>query len=134
MGKYTAGPWKIKEEEPNSHLGWSIGSETDKEKLVASVYLINYRSSYGKGEAFRDKENFESVSNARLIASAPELLEACKEALKEFNEMGYTPNYADNMLREVIAKAEGDDTKIGDGDIEDYIGGGLNMPKAEGKE
>ena len=112
MGKHTSGPWKLEK----SSMGRTSRIISQDDLVIAECW------------------NSEQEANARLIASAPELLEACKEALKEFNEMGYTPNYADNMLREAIAKAEGDDTKIGDGDIEDYIGGGLNMPKAEGKE
>lgn len=44
---------------------------------------------------------------ARLITAAPELLEACKLALQEFDEMGYEPpKYKIELLRQAIAKAE----------------------------
>ena len=46
----------------------------------------------------------EDITN--LIAAAPELLEACKEALKEFNGMGYVPEKAISMLEQAIIKAE----------------------------
>ena len=54
------------------------------------------------------------VANARLIAAAPELLSACREALRSLDALSESAtdgfpkdNRAANMLRAAIAKAEG---------------------------
>ena len=56
------------------------------------------------------EELYEAKSNIRLIASAPELLEACKEALKYIQghndlEEYHTPKI-ECLLEQAIAKAE----------------------------
>lgn len=55
----------------------------------------------------------ERNSNARLVAAAPELLEACKAFVKEYDEV-LSPDYDTSYLKEVadrckaaIHKAEG---------------------------
>jgi hypothetical protein len=58
---------------------------------------------------------FMSAADARLIAAAPDLLEACRAALKRFDEniRGQRPflhalNEYAPLLRNAIAKAEGE--------------------------
>lgn len=48
----------------------------------------------------------ELEANARLIASAPELLEACKEALNVLEEFGYGTTGEAIKVKQAIAKAE----------------------------
>lgn len=48
----------------------------------------------------------ETEANARLIASAPELLEACKLAVNEYHLDGNCAN-AIAELKQAISKAEG---------------------------
>jgi hypothetical protein len=48
-----------------------------------------------------------SEANARLIAAAPELLEACQQAEKALTSGGdITKQKARNMIEQAIAKAE----------------------------
>lgn len=85
QAKHTAGPWHIGVRQPSS------------DKFI-----------YGsKGEEVADcdrKTNFpdENLANARLIAAAPELLEACKNALIDPDD-----DHARKMIESAIAKAEG---------------------------
>ena len=56
-------------------------------------------------EIHQQHERLEQVANAKLIAAAPELLEACKLALRDYK---YIDSLSDtpNILKQVIAKAE----------------------------
>jgi hypothetical protein len=74
--KHTPGPWKI------GDFGLILGGKNDS--IIATLEGIN-----------RD-------DNAKLIASAPELLEACKEALEKSHDPA-----VEIILIEAIAKAEG---------------------------
>src|SRR3989304_7859862 len=54
------------------------------------------------------QDNDEMVSNAHLIAAAPQLLEACKEALEFVVTKNYENRKIANTLRAAIAAAEGE--------------------------
>lgn len=94
--KHTEGPWHIGVRQPAS------------DKFI-----------YGpKGEEVADCDrltNFpdENLGNARLIAAAPELLEACKYALECLEELQSEIDPESSgygrwkQLKEAIAKAEG---------------------------
>ena len=98
MSAHTPGPWEIEEDDCILYIG-------DGEELIASVDL----------DAWPDI----SRANARLIAAAPELLEATRESLNvlaRVHEDGGCPaceeEYQHNCpvllgLEAAIAKAEG---------------------------
>ena len=81
MSKHTPGPWKVR----------STGEVGTERKLVAVIYPI---------ETSKQREN---IANAHLIASAPELLEACREALGHIEEGTESYNFIDTA----ITKTEG---------------------------
>lgn len=90
--KHTPGPWRIATSNPQ----WIIGPD---EKPVA--YTITFR------------EKTEDHANARLIAAAPKLLNACEEMISQLE--GYERRTgiiqfasAWNNARAAIAKAQGD--------------------------
>ncbi len=105
--KYTPGPWKV---------------TTDRHGRPTMVFSV----SRGKGVAKTawdgyaeqsDKEAAEEAANARLIAAAPDLLEALKKLLESEDldiypssiECGYefdAEKWAE-AARAVVAKAEG---------------------------
>lgn len=110
MSKHTPGPWKVVPRHSNTNFGYEIRAERTP---IAALLEAN------KPDALTFVINRETESNARLIASAPELLEIAKEALLNLeaaNEVcgGGQPDGGDEyyletrkMLRAVITKAEG---------------------------
>ena len=101
MSKYTKGPWFIRTKQGHYE-----------------IYQKGWKAYIGETH---DK------ANAKLIASAPELLEACKEAARLYDELAlsllaaaakYGPNYEPptdeewlemrKELKQAIAKAEKD--------------------------
>ena len=89
MSKHTPGPWQIDES------GSSISSDAVTD--LALLNMANVRFSWG-GSDFATRSH--RLANARLIAAAPELLEALKTA---------HAHIADDVLRasigNIIAKA-----------------------------
>lgn len=99
MGQHTPGPWEVDRDYP----GDVICEQGD----VAATWC---KEDVGKtlriGEsAFSTRE--EAEANARIIAAAPELLEALKSALKtaEFERHPYRPWHGE--ARAAIVKAKG---------------------------
>jgi hypothetical protein len=90
MADHTPGPWTIEE----SNVGYG-----------PCYYIEGGDGSYvihGEGTAWSESDK----ANARLIAAAPELLEALKVAADALgSEEGMAAAY--RLAREAIAKAEG---------------------------
>jgi len=85
---HTKGPWQVMKE-------YFIVKDSG---VIAKTYI-------GPPPDKKTEEIWKD--NARLIASAPELLEACKDALDKVNS-GSFPNTI-KRLEQAIAKAEGRD-------------------------
>lgn len=96
MSKHTPGPWYLED-----------AGESDRGKLVSidssPLRIIARPDWHGNHE--------EYMANARLIAAAPELLEAlklCDQRMKELQELtDYPFAWPRLAAREAIAKAEG---------------------------
>lgn len=103
--KHTPGSWNYTE-----HEGvFGIFSKESKEIPIATV---DYEGDYfERPNEAGTKHGGELEANARLIAAAPELLEALKairEAYKEmFDVMPVAWQTFDNIAKAAIAKAEG---------------------------
>lgn len=109
--KHTKGPWKKSERlnGPWWHISsaYSIGGSEAKSgrQAIACVHGESKRGATAYAEMFE--------ANARLIAAAPELLEALKEVTmvldRIFDVADRTPepNSISGRARAVIAKAEG---------------------------
>lgn len=99
---HTPGPWRFANGD-RFNGGWQEPSEcqylvlAEKETIIASFW-----DSHGWGD--------EAKANAHLIAAAPELLAACRLALKVLEQSGMITRElldADRELRDAIAKADG---------------------------
>lgn len=92
--KHTPGPWEFR-----GHWIWPVGSNDDIGR-VSESYL---------------RPGSEREANGRLIAAAPELLEALKALLNKVDHKRYNIRkdfsffVADAAARTAIAKAEGCD-------------------------
>jgi alkyl hydroperoxide reductase subunit AhpC len=94
---HTKGPWKYHFHIPTDGFG------TDAIRHVVVIPDKPYENQVLVGSYEHDE------ANARLIASAPELLEACKMALEKEKVMPNNWKSKDLILslEQVIAKAEG---------------------------
>lgn len=71
MSNYTKGPWIVKEQ-PVKHLGFYIQQDGFRESQRAFI-----------GECGGGTQEFEEIeANAKLIAAAPDLLEALQEVVR----------------------------------------------------
>ena len=98
MSNYTKGPWKINKE------GTIMTNKKNEFGHYEHLLLMGVSLTLGN-----HPKTEESQANARLIASAPELLEACKwayDALKPFSKEPLEKSGI-KMLEQAIAKAEG---------------------------
>lgn len=90
MSEHTPGPWRTDQNHDVTII--EIWSAT--ERKIGEIYEDDY--------AVLGPEDW---ANARLIAAAPEMLEALKAVIKEYRE-GYGLNCVE-QVRAAIAKAEG---------------------------
>ena len=98
QAKHTPGPWTL---EPSCIRG----GDRSRSLVICGPGRVSGRSP---------AEHGEDEANARLIAAAPELLQACREALADLE--GYLAEWETDPaletvqeLRAVIAKATGQD-------------------------
>jgi hypothetical protein len=101
---HTPGPWEV----CSDGAGWYIEAMPEREHSLAHISSPEWQES-------PDTSIDEAEANARLIASAPELLEACKmivEYDEDVEESGgeFLRLYikALNAARAAIAKATGE--------------------------
>jgi len=101
MSKHTPGTWVVFDDHPDKacvHIREDNGFDE-----IAAIY--RYRGNP------RDP-----LADARLIAAAPELLEALENLLKVHEGEGGTQHHAGDIARAAIAKATG---ALAEGDSED---------------
>lgn len=111
--KHTPGPWTLLPEEADKDYLRIRGTRLGGRYKVANVNHIRYE---GVHAVVRERDDAESMANARLIAAAPELLEALKGLDEAYCRAG-TPltreeRHEDRKrliaARAAIAKATGD--------------------------
>jgi hypothetical protein len=90
--KHTPGPWDTKE------------GQIYPEESGRTLALITYY----------DRDNKEDVANARLIAAAPELLEACEAVYANLNPAYLHNRLCMRLLQKAIEKAKGGDDIVAD--------------------
>ncbi len=102
MSKHTPGPWQVGTK--HHHNACQVYA-ADGQDAVCMVYDIWHHRNVD------ECKDCKGMANARLIASAPELLEALKELLRVDDEWHGSVNSemagARQKARKAIAKAEG---------------------------
>lgn len=106
---HTPGPWTV-DEGRTIRATWEMGEEVQ----IASMNITHWSTDPShddvpRNQSFNKRMRDESIYNVRLIAAAPELLKAAKEALSWFVDNGRGPNVNIDALnlQTAIAKAEG---------------------------
>lgn len=98
-GKHTPGPWEVRKGRTLLHV---VGAQP--------VCEISVSANHVHEDAPGDKALYiaRQEANARLIAAAPELLEALKKAEQMLKSKGYTPAVLKvHGITAAIAKAMG---------------------------
>jgi len=102
--KYTPGPWYARE-----MRGWSgvcISRFREDVSTAGDAPIAQVREGYPHWE-----NKFPVEANARLIAAAPELLEALEAVVACWNHHDVGKAYVEDLARAAIAKAKGETEK-----------------------
>lgn len=98
MAKHTPGPWSL-----DARYPLNVYSDDSTGSIVARCG--------GKGFEYVSRRDSEITANVRLIAAAPDLLEACRDAVGLIcNHLeGHASEFqrCEQMMKSAIAKAEG---------------------------
>jgi len=105
MSKHTSGPWEAYH---SVGAGWNVRKQHEREGYNGLAPICSMAwFQFTIPEIIDDQI---SEANARLIAAAPELLEACREALTFVGPMDSfvgCDSTTSRILRAAIAKATG---------------------------
>lgn len=98
--KHTPGPWMVKTTDGRKNIGIESAEvvRMDDGATVASVHITAWK-----------QDGRDARPNARLIAAAPDLLEALQNALASCYESAddCDPGSWQDLAKKAIAKAEG---------------------------
>ncbi len=105
MSKHTPGPWFINDHPYDNQPEYILaktGDSKDDCRDIVNIAIVERNKNVIEG--WRSKE--EAIANARLIAAAPEMLEALKTVVRYAQKSGDT-SLAIGRAMNAIAKAEG---------------------------
>ena len=112
--QHTSGPWAYR---PHQHDDWGIVRTKGRDDMGFQrvICQANYVASPAELITHRSNNTDPAEANARLIAAAPELLEALEKAVEEIEDLRKYANNHGGMLddercdyaRAAIAKARG---------------------------
>ena len=100
MTGHTPGPWTVYEDEEE-------GTLVVQYEVSSGYYLPILGEILSSSIASDDPFSDEDRANARLIAAAPDMLEALKAVIDNEHWMGLMSCMRLTMVRAAIAKAEG---------------------------
>lgn len=91
MQQHTPGPWTVR----------------DCSNFPDQTTIQERETTQGRILAVVDTNDDQDTANARLIASAPDLLEALRELVAEWDDLGQNDTGGFILARAAIANAEG---------------------------
>ena len=104
MSKHTPGPWKQGIVKNHGNSGWT--------KIIDgnNVFIAKIQSIHKQGQRQADDFSIEEA-NARLIAAAPELLDACIGLIGILTPKQYSKQFPNvyKKAKQAIAKAESEE-------------------------
>lgn len=108
--KHTPGPWEVDGED--SFSGVRHDGHPVTQWPMYRICSHNQLLSYALGDKTGLGSQEESNANARLIAAAPELLEACEQVKSTMEINGHAERnpHLYEIVSDAIAKAEGKDS------------------------
>lgn len=102
--KHTPGPWQVKHSE--SKAAWNVvGTKLGgKYKIARCPYVIHTPVDKNNLDLL-SHESEEAKANAKLIAAAPEMLEAMQEFIDRVDKGEVRSTRTYNKFKEIINKA-----------------------------
>ena len=108
MTTHTTGPWHLGKESEFGVAVFAMHEYIGGDKITEKVALCSTDGLYHQGMR-HDQLLAEVMANARLIAAAPHLAEACEAALKYWHSNGRNFQSAEpaylTAIRAALAKA-----------------------------
>lgn len=105
MAKHTPGPWRIA---TTGNYGNTIEAQSGRKNYDFDTGYRAVGTFQACESTGRHKEEEENrLANGRLMAAAPELLDALKDALCALEVCGKDYSYVTSKARAAIAKATG---------------------------
>lgn len=100
MSEHTPGPWELQAEP--SRYGFHVGAPWHAKPGDLEVVVCEVFGTQGEDTRL---DSIQSAANARLIAAAPELLEACEFMMYEQNRTAFGLEHCLDKLRAAISAA-----------------------------
>ena len=116
MSDFTKGPWKVEEIDDNGgsfmvNCGTprkSGGADSNGNNWIGTVWTPKTGKKYSAGHRKRTLYDYrEAEANAHLISAAPDMYEACKDALDLLQSCGDEHTRIAERLKQAINKADG---------------------------
>ena len=104
MTKHTPGPWTLCDEGPQFQI--AVRPHRPDDGRLTGFLLASIPREGPDAGMYRTVGGTD-LGNARLIAAAPDLLDACKKALGVLGRQGYGDGTLCDELAGSIRKAEG---------------------------